>query len=70
MDIRLQIQLAPDTDEADKIITAYYHFETVREKIAFLKGMFGVSTVGNPPLDEATYHAMLNTVLFATGCKH
>lgn len=60
--IKALIILSSTIEEADKIIVENYGFESIREKIAFLKGMFGLQIVGHEELDEMTYYAMLNTI--------
>lgn len=68
--IRMIILLSKDTEEADKIITDV-GFESVKEKIAFLKGMFDFSLIGrqndaeldNEASDRMDYYAILSTIL-------
>ncbi len=42
-----------------------FDFKSIREKVAFLKGMFDVQIVGheNDKPDEMTYFAMLQTII-------
>lgn len=40
--IKALIPVAPSAKEADKLIVENFGFETIPEKIAFLKGMYGV----------------------------
>ena len=63
--IKVLIELAPNVDEADKVINENYDFKSIREKVAFLKGMFDVQIVGHETdePDETTYFAMLATVI-------
>ena len=63
--IKLLIVLSPTVDEADKVINESYGFKSIREKVAFLKGMFDVEFVGHEKdaFDEMTYFAMLNTII-------
>ncbi len=63
--IKTLIELAPNVDEADKVINENYDFKSIREKVAFLKGMFDVQVVGHEKdePDETTYFAMLATVI-------
>lgn len=60
--VKAMIELAPNVNEADKVIN---DFSSISEKIAFLKGMFGLETIGhgNDNSDEMTYFAMLNTII-------
>lgn len=62
---KILIQLSESVGEADEIIEDQYHFQTVQEKIAFLKGMFGVELIGheNDAPDEQSYIALLRTVI-------
>ena len=61
--IKLLIVTSPTVEQADQIINTYYHFSTVQEKIAFLKGMFDVEVLSHGNPDENTYWAILNSVL-------
>lgn len=63
--IKTLIEIAPNVDEADKVINENYGFKSIREKVAFLKGMFDVQIVGHETdePDETTYFAMLETVI-------
>lgn len=59
--VKALIELAPNVDEAEKVINENYDFNSICEKVAFLKGMFGVEVVGHEKEepDEMTYFAML-----------
>lgn len=59
------ILTAPNIGVADKVISDNYDFVTFREKIAFLKGMFGTEFIGtiNENSDETKYFTILNTIL-------
>lgn len=69
--IKSLIERSHDVDEADKVINENYGFKSVGEKMAFLKGMFGVvivsvddeDGVSKEESDEITYMAMLNTII-------
>ncbi len=63
--IKILIEFSPNVDEADKVINENYDFNSIREKVAFLKGMFGVTAVGHEEdePDEMTYFAMLSAVI-------
>ena len=59
------IRSSTDVESANKIISDNYDFITFREKIAFLKGMFGTEIIGkvNNNSDETTYFNILNTII-------
>lgn len=69
--IKLLIELSPNVEEADKVINENYNFESIGEKIAFLKGMFDVKLVSKHDADgiseeksaEMDYWAMLNSII-------
>lgn len=58
---KLLIETAKTKEQADQIINEYGGFMTIREKIAFLKGMFGVEVIDQKPgdSDELIYELML-----------
>lgn len=62
---KLLIETSPTVEEADRVIYDIYELETVKEKIAFLKGMYGVDIIGheNQEPNETTYFAMLNSII-------
>ena len=60
---KILIETSPNVKEADKVIEEYFKFDSIGEKIAFLKGMFDVKCVGHEIKDEATYYAMLNAII-------
>ena len=68
--IKRLITLAPSVEEADKIISDTYGFKTVKEKIAFLKGMFEISVIDihdhkdvtQEESDEMTYLTILQAI--------
>lgn len=68
--IRMLIVLSPNVEEADKVIVNA-GFTAVREKIAFLKGMFDFNLVGRfdgtdvqeKDAEEMDYYAILNTII-------
>ena len=63
--IKALIELSPNVDEADKVINENYAFQSIHEKVAFLKGMFDVQIIGREKdePDEMTYFAMLHTII-------
>ena len=65
--IKALIELSPTVEEADDIINEYFGFETSKEKIAFLKGMFEVEVIDvkRDDSDEMIYNFMLNAIINA-----
>lgn len=69
--IKTLIELAPNVEEADKVINENYNFKSMREKIAFLKGMFDVKLISKHDSDGTTeemsaemdYWSMLNSII-------
>ena len=69
--VKLLIVLSRTVEEADKTISENYGFETVDEKIAFLRGMFDVELISKHDPDgiskekstEMDYWAMLDTII-------
>ena len=63
--IKILLETAPTVEEADEIINKNCAFKSIREKVAFLKGMFDIQIVGHEESepDEMTYFAMLATVI-------
>ena len=63
--IKSLIELSANVEEADKVINENYDFKSIREKVAFLKGMFDIQIVGheNDEPDEMTYFSMLHTII-------
>lgn len=63
--VKILIELSPNVNEADKVINENYGFESIREKVAFLKGMFDVEIIGHKhdEPDEMTYWALLHTII-------
>ena len=63
--IKLLIMLAKDVDEADEVINTNYHFKTIAEKVAFIRGMFGVEVLGHEQEepDDQTYYGMLCAII-------
>lgn len=67
---RMLILLSKDVEEADSVI-ADEGFDSVREKIAFLKGMFDFALIGRRDdiavntgaSDKMDYYAILSTIL-------
>lgn len=59
------IEVCTEVEEADRIIKHYYGFETIREKVAFLKGMFDISIVGHEHEEpnEDIYRMMLYAII-------
>lgn len=61
--VRILIEISPTVEEANEVIDHFFGFETIKEKIAFLKGMFDVKCIDHDEKDEATYYAMLNAII-------
>lgn len=69
--VKLLIESAPSVEKADELIDAVYQFESFAEKIAFLKGMFGIKLVSKTDApstskeksDEMTYWVMLESII-------
>lgn len=69
--VKTLIELSPTVEEADKVIEENYGFESIGEKLAFIKGMFDVEVisihdadgVGKEESDKMTYFSMLNAIL-------
>ena len=60
---KLLIETSPTVEEADKVIEDIFELDTIKEKIAFLKGMFDVENIAREEKDESTYYAMLNAII-------
>lgn len=56
--------------KADEVISKYTGFETVKEKIAFLKGMFDVEIIdqGKDDSDEFIYRIILESIVREKFC--
>lgn len=65
--VKLLLECSTSVKNADKTISEYYGFETIQEKIAFLREMFDVSGIGpeSETPDEGTYWAMLSVIINA-----
>lgn len=57
-------------EKADEVISKYTDFETVKEKIAFLKGMFDVEIMdqGKDDSDEFIYRIILESIVREKFC--
>lgn len=68
---KLFIETSNTVEDANKIIENAYDFETIEEKIAFLKGMFDVELISNhdsPEISkgrsaEMDYWTMLSAII-------
>lgn len=63
--VKILLETARTVEEADEVINKKFDFESIREKVAFLKGMFDVQLIGreeNEP-DEMDYFSMLATII-------
>lgn len=71
--VKILIESAPTAEKADELIDAVYKFDSMAEKIAFLKGMFDVklvsktdgSGVSKDKSIEMDYWAMLEAIISA-----
>lgn len=63
--IKALIELSYTFEEADQIIAQYVGFQTTKEKIAYIKGMFDVEIIDHPndTPDEDAYRLLLTAVL-------
>ena len=70
--VKLLIESAPTVEKADELINEVYKFGSVKEKIAFLRGMFDIKLVSKTDCagiseEESTemdYWAMLESICF------
>ena len=71
--VELLIKMAPNANAADEVINKNFNFGTIREKIAFLKGMFDVEIISKHDADgiseemsaKMDYWSMLEAIV---GC--
>ncbi len=66
--VQALIMLSRNTEEADLAIVKFLGNVSVKEKIAFLRGMFDVQIIsrcGQTNDDESDYHSMLSSILAA-----
>ncbi len=68
--IKILIELSTTFEKADEVISKYTDFETVKEKIAFLKGMFDVEIIdqGKDDSDEFIYRIILESIVREKFC--
>ena len=61
---KVRIETAANKEIANMIINEYAGFMTLKEKIAFLKGMFGAEIIDQRPgdSDEQVYELMLKAI--------
>ena len=64
--VKALIELSANTDEADEAVREFLgeNNSSLKEKIAFLRGMFSVQVVGHQ-YDEMSYYAMLAAIINA-----
>ena len=67
IEIKALIELSATTEEADEVINKYVQLESLKEKIAFLKGMFDVEVIDEKKTDsdELIYQIMLDAIINA-----
>lgn len=66
--VKAIIILSRNTEEADLAIVKFLGNVSVKEKIAFLRGMFDVQIIsrcGQTNEDESDYYAMLSSIIAA-----
>ena len=69
--IKTLIELSSNVEEADKVIDENYNFESIDEKMAFVKGMFDVELIDKHDAvgtsegesKETTYLSILQTII-------
>lgn len=63
--IKILLETSKTVAEADEVINNNFDFGSIREKIAFLKGMFDVQVIGHEEKepDEMDYFSMLATII-------
>ena len=63
--VKILLQTARTVEEADEVIIKNFDFESIREKVAFLKGMFDVQIIGHEEKepDEMDYFSMLASII-------
>ena len=63
--IKILLEISKTVEEADEVINKNYGFESIREKVAFLKGMFDIQIIGHEEKepDEMDYFSMLATII-------
>ena len=63
--IKILLEISKTVEEADEVISKNYGFESIREKVAFLKGMFDIQIIGHEEKepDEMDYFSMLATII-------
>ena len=63
--VKALIELSNTIEEANEVIEKYTELETVKEKIAFLKGMFDWKIIDKKETDsdEMIYNIALNAII-------
>lgn len=63
--VKLLLETATTVEQANEVIEENFAFESLQEKVAFLKGMFDIEVIGHEEAepDEMTYFAMLKTII-------
>ncbi len=62
--VQALIELSTTFEKADEVIEKYVGFKTVKEKLAFLYGMFDDRIIDpHPTPDEDAYRIILNSII-------
>ena len=63
--VEILLETAGTVEEADEVISKNFDFVSIREKVAFLKGMFDVQIIGHEEKepDEIDYFSMLASII-------
>lgn len=63
--VKILLETARTVEEADEVINKNFDFESIREKVAFLKGMFDIQIIGHEEKEpnEMDYFSMLATII-------
>jgi len=69
--VKTLIELSPNVKEANKVIDENCNFNSISEKMAFLRGMFDIeliskhdsAEISEEKSEQMTYWAMLNTII-------
>lgn len=62
-EIKMLIELATTFEQADEIMQTYTDFDTDKERIAFLRGLFDCKIIGRSVSDDHTDYVALLTAI-------